>query len=232
MISFRRGFAAAIRRVADGPPDADAEQRRHEDADGQEHPRPAGRQLVQVLGVVAGRHQADGVQGQRRRQRAEQRREQDQAEAQRQLAVGVLRPGGRRAGDRHRGDQGQADQDVLHLVGVVPARHHPRHAEDEGDRDQQVGRQAGAAGAAGRGAWPGPCARSTPSPALSSSEASISIEQADPRLRPEQGDLARPRRPGSAGRAPGSRPRRRRSRSCSQRKCSWTKCDSRAVGPS
>src|SRR5205823_3737366 len=79
----------------------------------------------------------------RRRQGTQEGGQSDQPEAQNQVPADVLRPGGGGAGNRHGSDQGQAQKDTLDLVGVEPGAHHRSRPEDEDDRDQQVGRQAG-----------------------------------------------------------------------------------------
>ena len=143
LINLRRGFAAAIPDIADGAADADADQRRSQDADGEEHPGSSRRKLVQVFGIVPGRHQADRMESERRRHRAEQRREQDHPQAQSSSPSAFWAQAVDEPGDRHGGDQRQAHKDVLHLVRIVPAAHRVRDHQDEGDRDDQVRRQAG-----------------------------------------------------------------------------------------
>lgn len=64
--------------------------------------------------------------------------EQDQPDAQAEVAVRVLRPGGGRSGNRHGRDESETDEDLLDLVRVVPRPHEDTEHENKGERRREI----------------------------------------------------------------------------------------------
>lgn len=63
--------------------------------------RAVGGKLMQIFGVVARGQKTDRVECQRGQHRTQYGRQQHQAEAQREVSAGILRPCGRSPGNRH-----------------------------------------------------------------------------------------------------------------------------------